>query len=688
MKPLLLVALLGCLASVVVAQAGKLKWCVKSDDELRKCRDLMAKAPIFSCVSKPNTLDCIIAIKAGEADAITLDGGDIYTAGLKNYDLQPIIAEDYGPTSDTCYYAVAVVKKGGTFGIRDLQGKKSCHTGLKKSAGWNIPIGTLLSMGLIQWEGIDDKSLEEAVGSFFHSSCAPGATVGSKLCQLCKKDCSRSHNEPYYDYGGAFQCLADGAGEVAFVKHLTVPDSEKSKYELLCKDNTRAPIDSYKTCHLARVVAHAVVSRKDPQLAEYIWTNLTSVQDFDLFSSDAYAPSKNLMFKDSTVKLVRVPPHTDSFLYLGAEYMSIVSSLKKEQTTGTSSALKWCAVGHAETQKCDEWTTSSVSGGTASVECLSGSTVEECLKKIMRSDADAMAVDGGQVYTAGKCGLVPVMVEQYDAVVCSTASSYYAVAVVKKDSGVTWDSLKGKKSCHTGIGRTAGWNIPMGQIHKITGDCDFTKFFSSGCAPGADPSSPFCSQCGGSEEKTVGDQAKCKASAEEKYYGYAGAFRCLVDGSGDVAFVKHTTVPENSDGVGTTWASSLKSADYELICPGRPTPVPISDYASCHLALVPAHAVITRPDSRQDVITVLKDQQAKFGSTGSDPTFRMFQSSSGKNLLFKDSTKCLQEIPAETSYEQFLGTDYMTAMTSLRQCSDTTPDLEKSCTFHACQQKT
>lgn len=25
-----------------------------------------------------------------------------------------------------------------------------------------------------------------------------------------------------------------------------------------------------------------------------------------------------------------------------------------------------------------------------------------------------MAVDGGQVFTAGKCGLVPAMVEQYD----------------------------------------------------------------------------------------------------------------------------------------------------------------------------------------------------------------------------------------------------------------------------------
>lgn len=50
------------------------------------------------------------------------------------------------------------------------------------------------------------------------------------------------------------------------------------------------------------------------------------------------------------------------------------------------------------------------------------------------------------------------------------------------------------------------------------------KFFSSGCAPGAEPNSPFCSLCVGSG-KAVGDQAKCKASADEKYYGYAGAFR-------------------------------------------------------------------------------------------------------------------------------------------------------------------
>lgn len=683
-------ALLGCLATVFAAPADKVKWCVKSEQEYRKCLDLVAKAPAFSCVKKENTIDCITAIKAGEADAITLDGGDIYTAGLNNYDLHPIIAEDYGTSSETCYYAVAVVKKNSGFVFRDLGGKKSCHTGLGKSAGWNIPIGTLLSKGLIQWGGTDDSTLDAAVSNYFAASCAPGATI-PKLCQLCKGDCSRSHKEPYYDYAGAFQCLVDDAGEVAFVKHLTVPDSEKANYELLCKDNTRAPIDSYKTCHLAKVPAHAVVTRKDPQLAELIWTNLNSVQDFNLFSSEAYAPAKNLIFKDSTVKLVQLPANTDSFLYLGAEYMSIVRSLKREQAESTSStAIKWCAVGHAETTKCDTWSINSIGeDGTTSIECQNAPTVDECLKKIMRKEADAMAVDGGQVYTAGKCGLVPAMVEQYNEAQCSTsgavASSYYAVAVVKKGSGVTWDNLRGKKSCHTGVGRTAGWNIPMGHVYKLNNnDCDFTKFFSSGCAPGSDPTSPFCTQCVGSR-KAVGEESKCKASADEQYYGYAGAFRCLVEGAGDVAFIKHTTVSENSDGNGPTWASNLNSAEYEVICPGK-GPVPITDYASCHLAKVPAHAVVTRPESHSNVVRILQDQQTKYGM-GSDAAFKLFQSDNGKNLLFKDSTKCLQEVQAGITYEQFLGNEYMNAMNSLRECSETTPDLEKSCTFHTCQQK-
>ncbi|KAI4787317.1 hypothetical protein KUCAC02_036544 [Chaenocephalus aceratus] len=372
------------------------------------------------------------------------------------------------------------------------------------------------------------------------------------------------------------------------------------------------------------------------------------------------------MFKDSTARLVRVPANTDSFLYLGAEHVSIVRSLTREPANSASSAIIWCAVGHAETSKCDIWSINSMVDDNSAIECQPGSTVEGCINMIISGQADAMAVDAGQVYTAGKCGLVPAMVEQYRADLCSNPgeqSSYYAVAVVKRSSGLTWDTLKGHRSCHTGLGRSAGWIMPMGLIYNQTRDCDF-----------------MCRQ-----QKSVGDESRCKASAGEQYYGYAGAFRCLVEGAGDVAFIKHTSVPENSNGKGPEWARGLNADDYQLICPGQAAGVDISGYATCNLAAVPANAVVTRPETRDKVVKVLDEQQAQFG--GSDDSFRMFHSDWGNDLLFKDSTKCLQTIPKGTSYDTFLGEGYMTTMKALRQCSESTPELEISCAFHPCQQE-
>lgn len=59
-------------------------------------------------------------------------------------------------------------------------------------------------------------------------------------------------------------------------------------------------------------------------------------------------------------------------------------SSSSEQTVGTNSnAIKWCAVGHAETAKCDTWSINSVTDDTAAIECQNAPSVEECLKKIM-----------------------------------------------------------------------------------------------------------------------------------------------------------------------------------------------------------------------------------------------------------------------------------------------------------------
>uniref|UniRef100_A0A8C2SN26 Ovotransferrin n=1 Tax=Coturnix japonica TaxID=93934 RepID=A0A8C2SN26_COTJA len=640
-----------------------IRWCTISSPEEKKCNNLkeltQQERITLTCVQKATYLDCIKAIANNEADAISLDGGHVFEAGLAPYKLKAIAAEVYEHTegSTTSYYAVAVVKKGTEFTVNDLRGKTSCHTGLGRSVGWNIPIGTLIRRGDIEWEGIDSGSVEQAVAKFFSASCVPGATTEQKLCRQCKGDpktkCAR--NAPYSGYSGAF--------------HNAV---------------FRQPVDNYKTCNWARVAAHAVVARDDSKV-EDIWNFLSKAQtdfgvgtksNFHLFGPPGKKDPvlKDLLFKDSAIMLKRIPSLMDTQLYLGFEYYSAIQSMRKDQLTPSprENRIQWCAVGKDEKSKCDRW--SVVSNGD--VECTVVDETKDCIIKIMKGEADAVTLDGGLVYTAGVCGLVPVMAERYDdESQCGKAgqtASYFAVAVVKKGSGFDWNSLKGKKSCHTAVGRTAGWNVPMGLIHNKTGSCNFDEYFSEGCAPGSPPDSRLCQLCEGSGGIPP---EKCVASSHEKYFGYTGALRCLVE-KGDVAFIKHSIVEENTGGKNKAeWAKDLQMDDFELLCTdGRRANV--MDYRECNLAEVPTHAVVVRPEKAKKIQELMERQEV--GGADSARNFMMFESQT-KDLLFKDLTKCLVKLRQGTTYREFLGEKYYSVTSSLNTCNPS--DLLQVCTF-------
>uniref|UniRef100_A0A4W2GWE4 Serotransferrin n=1 Tax=Bos indicus x Bos taurus TaxID=30522 RepID=A0A4W2GWE4_BOBOX len=697
-RALLACAVLGlCLAD----PERTVRWCTISTHEANKCASfrenvlrILESGPFVSCVKKTSHMDCIKAISNNEADAVTLDGGLVYEAGLKPNNLKPVVAEFHGTKDNpqTHYYAVAVVKKGTDFKLNELKGKKSCHTGLGRSAGWNIPMGRL-------YKELPDpqESIQRAAANFFSASCVPCADQSSfpKLCQLCAgkgtDKCACSNHEPYFGYSGAFKCLMEGAGDVAFVKHSTVFDNlpnpeDRKNYELLCGDNTRKSVDNYQECYLAMVPSHAVVARTVGGKEDVIWELLNHAQEhfgkdkpdnFQLFQSPH---GKDLLFKDSADGFLKIPSKMDFELYLGYEYVTALQNLRESKPPDSSKdecMVKWCAIGHQERTKCDRW--SGFSGGA--IECETAENTEECIAKIMKGEADAMSLDGGYLYIAGKCGLVPVLAENYktEGESCKNTpeKGYLAVAVVKtSDANINWNNLKDKKSCHTAVDRTAGWNIPMGLLYSKINNCKFDEFFSAGCAPGSPRNSSLCALCIGSEK---GTGKECVPNSNERYYGYTGAFRCLVE-KGDVAFVKDQTVIQNTDGNNNeAWAKNLKKENFEVLCKDG-TRKPVTDAETCHLARGPNHAVVSRKDKATCVEKILNKQQDDFGKSVTDCTsnFCLFQSNS-KDLLFRDDTKCLASI-AKKTYDSYLGDDYVRAMTNLRQCS--TSKLLEACTFH------
>ena len=79
-----------------LGEGFQMRWCTISDKETLKCQDfktviatLASEASLpnvsFSCVQESNAADCMAKIQSGQADIITLDGGEIHTAGKQTF---------------------------------------------------------------------------------------------------------------------------------------------------------------------------------------------------------------------------------------------------------------------------------------------------------------------------------------------------------------------------------------------------------------------------------------------------------------------------------------------------------------------------------------------------------------------------------------------------------------------------
>ncbi|KAG9494510.1 hypothetical protein GDO78_002040 [Eleutherodactylus coqui] len=789
---LLCLCLLGL--SYTAPQGRNVRWCVTSDIEDKKCNDLANSCTVneihLKCVKKSSTLDCVKTISDGEADAISLDGEDIYKASLNPFNLKPIMVESHyhraknlpclkerqealggghplpgafvpncdekgnynpkqchgstgycwcvnkngqkingtetppgqpSPTCEeekstpclkhrqrllggnkpkigafvpkcdekgdyipkqchgstgqcwcvntdgeeiagtrtgpgkapptcedaepvTCHYAVAVVKKSSTLQFDQLKGKRSCHSAVGTAAGWAAPLNALMKRNLLVWKGPKEKTIEKAASEFFLSSCAPGAKE-TNLCKQCagkEANCKHSSEEPYYGDEGAFKCLRDDKGDVAFVENSVLSEEHTDSFELLCPDNTRKQLSQYKDCNFGKVPRHAVVTRSSGDKIKDITEYLLGAQkkECELFSS---THGKRFLFEDTTTNLIALPSAMDTFLFLGPELFDAMKALHGEHPP-SKNEVRWCTLSEKEKLKCDDW--SSVSGGA--IKCTEPSLAEECIEKVLKGEADVVSLSKKHMYAALTCGLIPAFEEYHnkdDFGPCQTPGTQYTdfgmtsnVALVKKkDQDITWNNLKGKKSCHPEVDDSAGWVDPLILIKKQTKSCDLGSFFSKSCAPGSAIDSNLCELCIGDSQNSKAN-TKCSRSDKEAYYGNDGAIRQ----KGDVAFVPHFAVSDNTDGKNPAlWAKDLKSSDFELLCPDG-SRAPVSDHKKCKLGGASIQTVVCREDRVSDVVRIIQNQQSLYGRKGfQKDIFQIFSSRHGRNILFHDDTQCL-----------------------------------------------
>ncbi|XP_077150339.1 serotransferrin-1-like [Ranitomeya variabilis] len=674
-----------------MASGKKFRWCTLSDAEQRKCsylaralQNVLSSSDPFSrvsCVRAHNTQDCMTKIRGNKADAVSLDSGDVYTA-VSLFDLEVVAKEEH--TEGSCVFAVAVARHG-TLNIRNLRGTRSCHNGAKWTSGWNIPLGFLLSKNLLYWD--EEQPLTKVVSTYFNASCIPGIGVFSpNLCELCQGPksyvreknhfCETSSSEPFSNSEGAFRCLKSGAGDVAFMDHLTImsaTDAEIDQFVLLCPDGSTASLKSYRNCNLGQGPGKAIVTRG--HMKRITKRFLTVIQNFfgksgkhksrlSLFTSESFG-GQNLLFHDTTQRLQVLTDDADMTDILGLDYVALLKELGHEGISLDHSVIRWCCISSAELRKCEDW---ALSVRSDPLVCVQATSLSGCIEMIKSNEADAVTLDATHAYIAGRCGLQPAAVEYWgdhsdclgdpkellQGLIERGFPPLYAVAVSKKSmKAVNLLDLGGRRSCHGSLYSPAGWLLLSRYTVRApvneTWDCDinsaYEKFFWKGCMPGGEHG--LCKVCVGWEEggRVYG---RCAANHDERYYGNMGALRCLVGDPGgrsygDVAFLEHQSLLDNIEHLRSSgWAHDLALSGLELLCPNGEK-VPLTEFKHCNLGVIPPSIVMTRPVITAKIYEFLMKSQENLGPS-KDSMFHLFRSVQkyGEgDLLFKDSTACL-----------------------------------------------
>lgn len=405
--------------------------------------------------------------------------------------------------------------------------------------------------------------------------------------------------------------------------------------------------------------------------------------NFKLFNSMDY-DGRDLLFLDQTAEFKDLDDRVTYVSFLPELYRNKILKLYECPLR----IVRWCCISDFEKNKCRRMKNAFASRQIKpDLDCVSGNNAWHCMEMVQKRLADLVTLDPADAYRSHRYfGMRVIAAEDYGAYGPETAKPIqYAVAVVKRtDLSTNLWNLRTKRACGTAIGDMAGWHVPVDYLISIkelyVKSCNIPKvageYFGRSCIPGAlDPdydtteTNPrsLCLRC-----YSKGADY-CSRSQVEYYYGDAGSFRCINEGEGDVAFVRHTAVTANTDGRNiAAWARPLRQTDFELLCKdGRRKSV--EKYAECHMYKIPSRLIMIgghRTALQQGYLwNMLNYAQQLFGSD-TNPDFRLFQSPmEHPDLIFSDA--CLQLYKVNQELETYIGEDAieMIIKTDPRMCN-------------------
>lgn len=428
----------------------------------------------------------------------------------------------------------------------------------------------------------------------------------------------------------------------------------------------RYPYDPYRRTYNDR--SHERVDNEDNELSISTESSFQPRKDinghsiespFRLFNSNG---TTDLLLQDATINFrilqeeEQAAKHILNNQYVGDQAEKAVFNIRNCPIK----RMILCVTSDAEMDKCVKMRVALKAAYLQpSLICWRGHSTRHCERSVASGVADVAVMDPGDMLHAAMAHrLVPFMQEVYS----SGKNWYYAVAVAKEqdpDTDLTY--LRGKNSCHTGLGQAAGWIFPLAYLisngwirsYGCDGAHAAAQYFTKACAPGAlsteyvdadtVPHDNLCHLCHGAAFR------RCRRDASEDYYGHVGAVRCMVEGGGDVAFVRHTAPAEVSGGRRAEWwARDLLPDDLQLLCPDG-TRAKMHEYKHCNLGKVPGSVIMGRANHTEldTYSNLMVYAQQLYGATATDEfSFSMFDSKPPySDLIFSDAAVQLKPLP-------------------------------------------